>query len=107
MGEPRFAFPVNVKEAVDLLNDPDRDWSSTVMMKDETLYVFGGDQVMFVANTRQEVLDFLAGMFLATFHGEDLNEIRSERARRNLGPDHELEEIRTGLARHSNLQLVE
>ncbi len=109
MGEPRFAFPTSLGEAIGLLNDLDlgKVWSLSVFERDGVLYVYGGDQVMFVARSRPEVMAFLAGIFLSSFEGRSLDELRKERAQRNVPLDQELDEIRAGLAHHGNLQLID
>jgi hypothetical protein len=104
MGKPRFPFPVSVHEIVSLLNASDAGWSLTVLQDHNTLYVFDGDQALFVARDRQEAVDFLAGVFLATFHGQSLDRLRVERDQRNVPPDNELDDIRAGLSRFGNLK---
>jgi hypothetical protein len=87
MGKPRFPFPGNIRETVELLNASDRDlWNLAIVPEDEALHVYDGDQVMFVAEAEQEVLDFLAGAFLATYNGKGLDQIRTELAQRDRQP---------------------
>jgi hypothetical protein len=79
----------------------------TVLQGHEALYVFDRDQAMCSAHDRQQIVDFLAGIFLATFRGADLDSLRVEQVRRSAPPDEELTQIRAGLARHGNLAVVE
>lgn len=107
MGEPQFPFPTTIAETVELLNELTENWSLTVMRRHETHYAFDGDQVLFVAPSRQEVTIFLAGIFLAAFHGQDLDGLRDARVRRPAVPDTELDGIRARLAYHNDLQPVD
>jgi len=104
MGEPQFPCPTTITETIELLNQLTEDWSLTVLHGHNKLYVFDGDQVLFVAPSREEVAVFLAGIFLASFHGQDLDGLREARVRRSAVPDAELDELGARLAQYGDLQ---
>jgi sulfur transfer protein SufE len=79
MGKPQFPFPESALEAMRLLNGSESQlWNLCITERDDALYVYDGDQVMFVARTEEEIQGFLSGAFLATFNGKSLDEIRSQ-----------------------------
>jgi hypothetical protein len=78
LSRPQFPFPDNIQESIDLLNASNGKWNLSIARRDGTLYIYDGDQVMFIAKLEKEVLDFLSGAFLATFYGMGLDQIKSE-----------------------------
>jgi len=88
MGVPQFPFVRDIDGIIGMLNKSALDlWNLSVVHQAESLYVYDGDQAIFVASTVQEVLDFLAGAFVATFNGKGLDQIKSELSSGSRQPD--------------------
>jgi hypothetical protein len=67
MGAPNFDIPQGMQDIIAILNASDL-WNVTVVRRDERLYLYDGDQMVFVADTQQETNAFLSGAFLATYN---------------------------------------
>ncbi|HKO23199.1 MAG TPA: hypothetical protein VJY65_00505 [Chloroflexota bacterium] len=77
MGKVRFPLPADIGEIVALLN-ASQLWNATLSSEDGALVLYDGDQPMFEAATAHQMKDFLAGCFLMTFNGADLDQIRHD-----------------------------
>jgi hypothetical protein len=76
MGKPFFEMPSNIEEIVSLLNTSNA-WHLSMLREGSRIYLYDGDQPIFLADTEMEAECFLAGCFLMTFEGDSLDAITS------------------------------
>jgi hypothetical protein len=69
MGVAKFPIPEGIEEIITWLNRSTL-WNLTLLEEDK-LYIYDGDQPMFITSDRAEVFAFLAGCFLSTYFGND------------------------------------
>jgi hypothetical protein len=76
MGTPQFPTPADLQHMIALLNS--KDWNLSMVEKEGCINVLDGDQLQFVAETKQELQAFLYGAFLATYEGKPIKQIVDE-----------------------------
>jgi hypothetical protein len=76
MGKANFPMPDDLTETVSLLNAT--GWNLSLLEQSDSIRIYSGDQLMFTAFSTEEAEVFLAGCFLSTFSGRNLQEIRDE-----------------------------
>ena len=77
MVNTEFPYPVKTTDTIHLLNA--KDWNLSLFEHDESLIlIYDGDQLQIGVTSKEEVQAFLAGAFLATFYGAELEDIKDE-----------------------------
>jgi hypothetical protein len=78
MGTTYFPLPEDVAEVVALVNAGQPGTNLAFLVEDGALYLFGGDQSCYFADTLAEGQAFLAGAFYAAFRGASRERIAAQ-----------------------------
>ncbi len=76
MVSTEFPYPVNPADTVELLNA--KDWNLSIFEHEREILIYDGDQLQIGVSSKDEAQAFLAGAFLATFYGAELDDIKDE-----------------------------
>lgn len=76
MVNTEFPYPVKTVDTIDLLNG--KDWNLSLFEHEREILIYDGDQLQIGVSNKEEAQAFLAGAFLATFYGADLEDIEDE-----------------------------
>lgn len=76
MVNTEFPYPIKTAHTIDLLNS--KDWNLSLFEHEKEILIYDGDQLQVGVSSKEEAQAFLAGAFLATFYGADLEDIEDE-----------------------------
>lgn len=71
-----FPYPVNTADTIHFLNA--KDWNLSLFEHEKEILIYDGDQLQIGVSSKEEAQAFLAGAFLATFYGAELDDIQEE-----------------------------
>ena len=76
MVNTEFPYPVKTADTIHFLNR--KDWNLSLFEHEKEILIYDGDQLQVGVSSKEEAQAFLAGAFLATFYGADLEDIKDE-----------------------------